>query len=473
MFDFLDPLLLARIQFAFTIAFHIIFPAFTIGLASWLVVLEALWLKTSQHKYREIYQMWVKIFAVAFGMGVVSGIVMSYQFGTNWSVFSDKAGNVIGPIIGFEVLTAFFVEASFLGIMLFGWNRVSKKMHFVSTMIVALGTLMSAFWILSANSWMHTPAGFTVDPATGVLYPANWLDIVFNPSFPYRLMHMVLAAYLTTAFVIGGVGAYYLARKIHIAHAKVMLAMAMLMAIFVTPLQILVGDMHGLNTLHHQPAKVAAIEAIWETQTAAPLTLFGIPDAQAEKTRYAIEVPRLGSIILTHSMNGEILGLKEWPREDRPPVAIPFFGFRIMVAIGSLMLLTGLIALLLFWRKTLYTNVWFHRWCMFMSPSGFIAVISGWMVTEVGRQPYIIYNVLRTSEAASPVIAEYILVSLLAFIVTYLIIFGAGLYYILHLIGKGPDAITEDAYGAHGMHELPIISDVLGAHKYNKEGKNV
>ena len=319
----LDPVMLARIQFAFTISFHIIFPAFTIGLASWLAVVEWRWLKTGNPVYQEIYRMWVKIFAVTFGMGVVSGVVLSYQFGTNWSVFSDKVGNVIGPLLGYEVLTAFFLEASFLGIMLFGWNRVSPRMHFASTVIVAFGTLLSAFWILAANSWMQTPQGYRVGE-DGLLYPTDWLQIIFNPSFPYRFAHMILAAYLTTAFVVGGIGAYYLWRRRHVKHARVMFGMAMLMAIFVAPLQPIVGDLHGLNTLEHQPAKVAAMEGIWETERGAALKLFGWPDEAEERTKYAIEIPKLSSLILTHDLDGEVKGLKEWHPEERPPVAVVF-----------------------------------------------------------------------------------------------------------------------------------------------------
>ena len=347
MADIFDPVVLARIQFAFTITFHIIFPSFTIGLASWLAVVEWRYLKTGKEIYQEIYRMWVKIFAVTFGMGVVSGVVMSYQFGTNWSVFSDKVGNVIGPLLGYEVLTAFFLEASFLGVMLFGWNRVSPRMHFAATVIVAFGTLLSSFWILSANSWMQTPQGYRIGEY-GLFYPTDWLQVIFNPSFPFRLVHMVSAAYLTTAFVVGGIGAYYLRRNQHVRHARVMFGMAMIMAVFVAPIQPVLGDLHGLNTLKHQPAKVAAMEGLWDTQRGAPLTLFGWPDQEQEITRYAIEIPKLSSLILTHDLAGEVKGLKEWPREDRPPVAWVFWAFRIMVAIGVMMALTGVIAAVLY-----------------------------------------------------------------------------------------------------------------------------
>ena len=463
----LDPILLARIQFAFTISFHIIFPAFTIGLASWLAVVEWRLLKTGNRIYEEIYRMWVKIFAVAFGMGVVSGVVMSYQFGTNWSVFSDRVGNVIGPLLGFEVMTAFFLEASFLGIMLFGWNRVSPKMHFASTLIVAFGTLLSAFWILSANSWMQTPQGFTVGD-DGRLFPADWIQIIFNPSFPYRFVHMILAAYLTTACVVGGIGAYYLWHSRHVKHARIMFGMAMLMAVFVAPLQPVVGDLHGLNTLEHQPAKVAAMEGLWETERGAPLKLFGWPDQEEERTEYALEIPKLSSLILTHDLDGEVRGLKEWPKDERPPVAWVFWSFRVMVGIGMLMVITGIIAAVLFWRKKLFDTRWFQYWCMALTPSGFVAVLAGWFVTEIGRQPYIVYNVIRTAESVSPVVGPNVALSLLAFIIAYTLIFGAGTYYILRLIQEGPGTREKD-YGAHGMEKPPLITDLVS----EQRGENV
>jgi len=439
----LDPVLLARIQFAFTISFHIVFPAFTIGLASWLAVLEWRWLRTGYHIYKELYKMWIKIFAVCFGMGVVSGVVMSYQFGTNWSVFSDKVGNVIGPLLGYEVLTAFFLEASFLGIMLFGWGRVSKNMHFASTCIVAAGTFISAFWIISANSWMQTPQGFEIR-SDGLLYPTSWLEIIFNPSFPYRLTHMLLAAYLTTAFTVGGIGAYYLWRNIYVKHAKIMFANAMLMAIFVSPIQLFAGDSHGLNTLEHQPAKIAAIEGIWETGTGAGLRLFAIPDQKEETNHYEVVIPKVASLILTHSLDGKLKGLKEWKPEDRPPVAIIFWSFRIMVAIGFAMIFTGIIAVILFIRKKLFKTKWFQYWCMAMTPSGFIALLAGWFVTEIGRQPYVAYGIIRTSDGVSPVISEQIAITLLLFIITYIFIFGAGSFYIIKLILKGPKVVSDN-----------------------------
>lgn len=459
----LDPVLLARIQFAFTVSFHIVFPAFTIGLASWLAVVEGLWLKTRKPVYQETYKFWVKIFAVCFGMGVVSGVVMSYQFGTNWSVFSDRVGNVIGPLLGYEVLTAFFLESSFLGIMLFGWNRVSEKMHFASTVIVAAGTCVSAFWILSANSWMQTPQGHIVGE-DGIFYPGNWMEIVFNPSFPYRLAHMLTAAYLTTCFVIGGIGAWYLLCRKHIEHARVMLGMAVFFAAIFAPLQIFIGDLHGLNTLKHQPEKVAAMEGHWETSGNVPLILFGWPDEEAEETKYAVKIPDGASLILTHKRDGEIKGLKEWAKENRPPVAIVFWSFRIMVAVGILMMLTGLTGVFLYWRKKLFTARWFHICAAAMTPTGFIAVLAGWFVTEVGRQPYTVYGVLRTDHSVSPVLPEYIALSLLIFIIAYIFIFGMGTYYILKLIRKGPQRLSQkddkaETYGSHGVENPAIAFD--------------
>lgn len=458
MIEGMSALTLARIQFAFTVSFHIIFPAFTIGLASWLAVLEWRWLKTGNPIFAEVYRLWVKIFAVTFGMGVVSGVVLSFQFGTNWSVFADKGGNVLGPLLGYEVLTAFFLEASFLGVMLFGWNRVSPRMHFASTVIVALGTLVSAFWILSANSWMQTPQGFRIG-ADGLLYPTDWLEVIFNPSFPYRFAHMVTAAYLTTAFVVAGIGAYYLWRRRHVLHARVMFGMAMIMAVFVAPLQLVLGDLHGLNTLEHQPVKVAAMEGLWDTQKGAPLVLFGWPDQEAETTKHSLEIPKLSSLILTHDLEGEVKGLKEWPPDERPPVAWVFWSFRIMVGIGMLMIATGLIALVLFFKKRLFDTAWFQYWCMALTPAGFIAVLAGWFVTETGRQPYIVYGLLKTADAISPVSAGPIAISLLAFIVVYVLVFGAGSYYILKLIAKGP-GIQEPVYGDHGVATPPIVATI-------------
>lgn len=447
----LDPILLARIQFAFTISFHIVFPAFTIGLASFLALLEWRWLVTKKEHFRDTYRFLIKIFAVAFGMGVVSGVVMSYQFGTNWSIFSDSVSNVIGPLLGYEVLTAFFLEASFLGIMLFGWDKVSPRMHFASTCIVAVGTLISAFWILAANSWMQTPQGFTVG-ADGRMFPTNWLEIIFNPSFPYRLAHMVTAAYLTTALVIGGIGAYYLWGKRFIPQAKIMLGMATLMTVIAAPLQLVIGDMHGLNTLKHQPAKVAAMEGIWDNEKGAALRLFAIPDAQAEKNNYEIKIPHLTSLILTHHYDGEVKGLKSFNKEDRPPVGWVFWSFRVMVGLGMLMILLSLTSAVQYMRNKLFDNRFMQGWWMLMMPSGFIALLAGWFVNEIGRQPYTVYGFMRTSHSVSPsILGSQVGWSLLAFVIMYTLVFGAGSYYILKLIGKGIPVINDkEQYYDHG-----------------------
>lgn len=460
-----DPLLLSRIQFAFTVSFHILFPAFTIGLASWLAVLEALWLKTNNEIYKDIYKFWIKIFAVTFGMGVVSGVVLSYQFGTNWAGFSDKVGNVLGPLLAFEVLTAFFLESTFLGIMLFGWDRVSRGMHFIATLVVACGTIISAFWILSANSWMHTPRGFEIG-AENILHPVQWLEIIFNPSFPYRFFHMITAAYLTTAFVVGGVAAWYLLKQKFQAHARVMFGMAMLMAIFVAPLQVLIGDAHGLNTLQYQPQKIAALEAIWDTQKGAPLTLFAWPNSETETNEYAIEIPKLGSLILKHRFDAEIQGLKAWPKAERPPVLPLFFSFRIMVGLGCLMVFTGIVAIILNFRHRLFKTKWFQIWCILMTPAGFVAVLAGWMVTEMGRQPYVVYGVMKTIDAASPVPGINVFITLLTFIVVYFVIFGAGIYYILKLIQRGPVKKDEMLYGEHVFKHPVLLSDIFTLHHH-------
>jgi len=435
----IDALTLARLQFAFTVSFHIIFPAISIGLASYLAVLEGLWLFTGRVVFLDLFNYWKKIFAVAFGMGVVSGIVMSYQFGTNWSVFSDKAGPVIGPLMGYEVLTAFFLEAGFLGVMLFGLSRVGPRLHFLATLMVALGTFISAFWILSVNSWMQTPTGYAINDV-GQFVPVDWFAIIFNPSFPYRLVHMLLAAYLSTAFIVGGTGALHLLRDATLPASRIMFSMAMWMAAIVAPLQIVAGDLHGLNTLEHQPAKVAAMEGHFETHKGAPLILFGWPDMEQERTRYAVEVPKLGSLILTHDWNGTVRGLKEWPREDRPNAAIVFWSFRVMVGAGLAMVAIGIWSLALRARKRLYDQPWLLRTSVALSPIGIVAVIAGWITTEVGRQPYTVYGLLRTADSASSIDASAVGASLAAFVVVYFAVFGAGAFYMLRLMSKEPRA---------------------------------
>ena len=437
----LDALLLARIQFAFTVSFHFFFPAFSIGLASYLAVLEGLWLKTGRQRYLDLFKYWLKIFAIVFAMGVVSGIVMSYQFGTNWSVYADRTGPILGPLMAYEVLTAFFLEAGFLGVMLFGMNRVGRKLHFAATCMVALGTFISAFWILSVNSWMQTPAGYEI-AANGQFVPGeSWLAIIFNPSFPYRLVHTVLAAYLTTAFAVGGVGAWHLIKDRTNVHARTMFSMAMWMAAIVTPIQIVAGDMHGLNTLEHQPQKVMAMEGHFESHPdGAPLILFGIPDSKEKTVKYAVEIPKASSLILKHDLNAPLAGLDTIPEDEQPPVGVVFWSFRVMVGLGFAMLGIGIWSLLARWRGKLFDWKWLHRAALLMGPSGFAAVLAGWITTEVGRQPYVVYNLMRTSEAASPLDAPAVAASLLAFVVVYFAVFGIGVWYILKLASKPPHA---------------------------------
>lgn len=439
MLDGFSAETLARVQFAFTVSFHIIFPAFSIGLASYLAVLNGLWLRTRDETYLTLFNYWKKIFAVAFGMGVVSGIVMSYQFGTNWSVFSDKAGPVVGPLMAYEVLSAFFLEAGFLGIMLFGRERVGEKLHMFATAMVAFGTLMSATWILSVNSWMQTPAGYSINEV-GQFVPEDWWQIVFNPSFPYRLVHMVLAAFLTTSLVVGAVGGWHLLRDKTDREARRMFSMAMWMAALVTPIQIFAGDAHGLNTLEHQPAKVMAMEGHFESHPdGAPLILFGIVDPENREIDYAIEIPKLSSLILKHDPNAPLDGLDTIPDDEEPPVAIVFYSFRVMVGLGFAMLGLGLWSLLARWRSKLYDAPWLHRTAILMGPTGFVAVLAGWITTEVGRQPYTVYGLLRTSDSLAPVDAPAVATSLLAFILVYFAVFGAGTFYILRMMTKRPN----------------------------------
>ena len=435
---------LARLQFAFTVGVHIIFPAITIGLASYLTVLEGIWLRTGKDVYRDLYFFWVKIFAINFGMGVVSGLVMAYQFGTNWSQFSFFAGGITGPLLTYEVLTAFFLEAGFLGVMLFGWERVGRGLHFFATAMVAIGTLISTFWILSSNSWMHTPQGFEI--VDGRAVPVDWLAVIFNPSFPYRLVHMAIAAFLATAFFVGASGAWHLLRSNDTPAARVMLSMAVWMALVVAPIQVIVGDAHGLNTLEHQPAKIAAIEGHWENVPGepSPLILFGWPDMKAEKTHFAIEIPVLGSLILTHSLDKQIPALKSFPPEDRPNSTVIFWTFRLMVMIGLLMILTGVWSLWLRGRNKLYSSRLFLKFVLCMGPSGLVALLAGWVTTEMGRQPWVVYGYLRTVDAVSPVTTTQMTISLVLFVVVYAVLFGTGIAYMLKLVHKGPQSRESD-----------------------------
>lgn len=441
-------LLLARAQFAFTVSFHFLFPAFTIGLASYLAVLEGLWLKTGSGVYANLYRYWLRIFAVVFAMGVVSGIVMSYQFGTNWSVFSDKAGPIIGPLMAYEVLTAFFLEAGFLGVMLFGIDRVGRGLHFAATLAVAVGTLISAFWILAVNSWMQTPVGYAVNPEGQFVLAGSWLDVIWTPSFPYRLVHTVLAAFLTTAFAVGGVGAWHLLRDRANPGARKMFSMAMWMAAIVAPIQIFAGDLHGLNSWRHQPVKVLAMEGHFESYPdGAPFILFGLPDSKAERVHFPILIPGATSLLLEHDPSAPISGLKTVPREERPPVGVVFWAFRIMLAMGFLMFGMGLWSLFARARGRLYDWTALHRAGVAMAPAGFVAVLAGWVTTEVGRQPYTVYGLLRTAESASPLDAPAVASSLVAFAIVYFIVFGAGIWYLLRIAQKPPEAHEADLSG--------------------------
>lgn len=449
---------LARIQFAFTISFHILFPAITIGLASYLAVLEFYWMRTKRPVYVDLYHFWLKIFAVTFGMGVVSGIVMAYQIGTNWSALSEFAGSIMGPILAYEVLTAFFLEAGFLGVMLFGWTRVGPQLHFLATCMVALGTLISATWILAANSWMQTPQGYAIEG--GRMVPADWLAIALNPSFPYRLLHMVVAAYLATALIVGATGAWQLLRGRDKPAVRKMLSMAMWMILIAAPIQAVIGDYHGLNTLKYQPAKLAAMEGHWQNEPgkAVPLLLFGIPDMEAEQTRYAVGIPHLGSVILTHSWNGQIPGLKEFAPEDRPNSLIVFWSFRLMVGLGLLMIALGVWSLLLRRRARIFSSTRFLRAAVWMGPAGLVAIIAGWTTTEVGRQPWVVYGVMRTSDAVSPHGAGTLALTLALFVIAYIFVFGAGTGYLLRLMRKGPQAFQmhRPAEGGPGESRTPM-----------------
>lgn len=434
-----DALLLSRLQFAFTIGFHIIFPAFTIGLASFLAVCEGLWLFTKKPLFKNLYLFWVKIFALSFGMGVVSGVVMSYQFGTNWSLFSSITGSVVGPLLAYEVLTAFFLEASFLGIMLFGWKRVGPGLHFFSTCAVAIGTLISAFWILAANSWMQTPQGWTWAD-DGTMIATNFVEVIFNPSLPSRFAHMVLAAFLTTAMVVAGASAFALLKKRALPESRMALRMAVLMMAIVTPIQIMVGHESGIVAGHHQPAKVAALEGWWTTRTQQPTVLIGWPDEEAETNHFELAIPGFGSTVNNAGPDVVLPGLDQFAEDDRPPVWITFWAFRVMVGMGLIMLTLGLLGAAAWALRRLDTATGYHRALVLAAPSGFVAVLTGWITAEVGRQPYVVYGVLRTADAVSPVSAASVATSLLLFMIVYAIVFSAGALYILRLMAKGPES---------------------------------
>ncbi|MFT2099762.1 cytochrome ubiquinol oxidase subunit I [Marinomonas sp. 2405UD66-6] len=437
----LDVAILSRIQFAFTVSFHIIFPSITIGLATLIAIWEGLWLKTHNPYYLQLAKFWIKPFAITFGMGVVSGIVLSYEFGTNFSKFSEMTGAILGPLMAYEVLTAFFMEAGFLGVMLFGWQRVGRKLHFFSTLVVMTGTWISAFWIIVANSWMQTPAGYKI--VDGKFEVESWMAIIFNPSMPYRFTHMLMAAFITATFVVAGICAYYLLKKQNIPFAKKGLSMCMWFALILTPMQAWIGDMHGLNVQEHQPTKLAAMEGIWpEKEANVPLLLFAMPNMETESNDYQVGIPNLGSLILTHSWDGEVQGLKAVPPEDRPNVPLVFWSFRVMVGIGFGMMGIALLALLLRRKGRLFENRPFLALVSLFTPAGVIAVLAGWYVVEIGRQPWIVYNLVRTSEIVSPLPAERVLFTLIVFVVIYTLLLGVYLYFMRKLIKKGPPSMA-------------------------------
>lgn len=439
-----ETVLASRIQFALTIGYHILWPAYSIGVSGYIVLLNVLWLATGRAVYRALLRFWIHLFALGFAMGVVTGVVISYEIGMNWSGYAAAVGNVIGPFFTYEVMTAFFLEAGFIGIMLFGMDRVGWRLHFVSCLMVALGAVVSAFWILAANSWMQTPAGFTF--ADGKFQIANWWEAIFNPSFPYRFAHMVTAAYIAGDFVVLGVMGFYLWRGWHVEIAKAGFSPAMWIAIILTPLQIALGDMHGRNTLQYQPIKVAAMEGDWDTKHGQPLVIFAWPDVAAQRNKYELAIPKLGSLILTHDWNGLVKGLKAVPPADQPPVPYVFYAFRLMVGIGVVMLLIALAGLVLRFRRRLYDTRWFAALCAFSSPLPFLAILCGWTVTEVGRQPYVVYGYLRTADAASPLPPNAVVTSLVLFFIVYSLLLLAFFWYATRIVLRGPEIDEPDPF---------------------------
>jgi cytochrome bd ubiquinol oxidase subunit I len=438
----IDPLFLSRLQFAFTIGFHILFPTLTIGLGLFLVVVEALWLFTGEELYYRMYRFWVRIFAINFGVGAVTGVVMEFQFGTNWARFVVAAANVFSPFLYFEVLTAFFLEAGFLGIMLFGWKRVRPAIHFIATCLVAGGAIISAGWIIAANSWMQTPAGFHM--ADGKFMVADFVTATFTPSFIIRLAHMLMACFETSVFAIAGISAYFLLKGAHTQFYSRSMAIALLMAALFAPLQVYIGDTSGREVFHHQPAKLAAIEGHWETnkQGGAPLSLMGLPDMKEEKTLFEIEIPDGLSLLLTHTRNGRVTGLKEFPRQDRPNSTVVYWTFRLMAGVGFLFLFVMLWAGILWWSARSFRSRLFLWTLVVLQPLGWLAVEMGWITAEVGRQPWLVYNIVRTSEGTSPIPAGNVLWSLGLFAIIFLSIGGSYLYYVFKVLGNGPDMVS-------------------------------
>ena len=432
----LDPLVLSRMQFAFVVSFHAIFPVFTIGLASYIALLHGLFFKTNNPAWDLLSLFWTKVFAVVFGMGVVSGIVMSFQFGTNWSNFSQAASNFLGPVLSYEVVTAFFLEAAFLGVLLFGRGKVPEGVHLFAAIMVAVGTFISSFWILSANSWMHTPAG--VELIDNRFHVISWSEAIFNPSFPYRFAHMAMASFLTGGFVVAGVSAWFLLRGRDPEANRRALSMCLWLLLFLAPAQAVVGDFHGLNTLEHQPTKVAAMEGHWETSTNVPLLLFAIPDQEAQTNHFDIGIPNLASIILTHSPDGEIPGISEAAPEEQPPVIIVFWAFRVMVGIGLLMIATAFIGLLMRRKGKVYEHSGYLKALVCMIPMPFAAVLAGWIVTESGRAPWLVYGMMTHAEGLTPSLTGGMaLFTLIGYVVVYAVVFYAGIYYLTRVVRNG------------------------------------
>jgi|TARA_B100000446_G_scaffold68412_1_gene64901 cytochrome d ubiquinol oxidase subunit I len=423
-------------QFAFVVSFHAIFPVFTIGLASYIALLHGLFFKTNNPAWDRLALFWTKVFAVVFGMGVVSGIVMSFQFGTNWSNFSQAASNFLGPVLSYEVVTAFFLEAAFLGVLLFGRGKVPQGVHLFAAIMVAIGTFISSFWILSANSWMHTPAG--VELIDYRFHVVSWTEAIFNPSFPYRFAHMAMASFLTGGFVVAGVSAWFLLRGRDPEANRRALSMCLWLLLFLAPAQAVVGDFHGLNTLEHQPAKVAAMEGHWETSGNVPLLLFAIPDQEAQTNRFEIGIPNLASLILTHSTDGVIQGLNEFAPEEQPPVWIVFWAFRVMVGIGLLMIATALIGLLLRRKGKFHQHTGFLKTLVYMIPMPFVAVLAGWIVTESGRAPWLVYGMMAHAEGVTPSLTgPMALFTLVGYVLVYAVVFYAGIYYLTRVVRNG------------------------------------
>lgn len=443
---------LSRIQFGISIGFHILFPTLNLGLAIFLVIMEWRWLRTQNLMYLRMCQFWTKIFALTFGMGVVSGIVLAYQIGTNFGPFITQFGNVLGALFAYETLTAFFLEAGFLGVMLFGWTKVPPRLHFMATFLVAIGTTISAFWIMSANSWMQTPSGYSLINQEYVV--ASWWQLVFNPSFIPRMIHMLLASYVTTCFVLAGIASYHLLKNKACLLAKKTLSFAMWASLVLVPLQILVGDEVGLKVLAHQPMKTAAMEGLWETTNGAPLVLFAIPSQKQQKNYYEIAIPKLASLINTHQWNGKLEGLKSVKAEDRPPVAAVFFSFRVMVGVGLLMLIASVVGLVLRVKNRLFENKSFHRFLILIAPLGFLATIAGWLTAEIGRQPWVVYNIMRTKDAVSNLSAEQVILSMSLLVISYVITFGFYLYYTFKLIRKGPFDLNLDKIEHHAFQYM-------------------